>query len=151
MNNINDFAVIGIEIRTTNKNGQSAHDLERLWQQFYDENVSYKIANKNSDDIYSIYTDYDSDYTGAYTCIIGLRVESLDEIPVGLVGREIKGKRYKRFIAKGKMPGALLSVWQNIWEKDEELNRAYTADFEVYGNKSNEGADSEVDIFIALK
>ena len=106
---------------------------------------------KPATEIYSIYTDYESDYKGKYTCVIGLKVDSLDEIPNGLIGREFKGGKHQKFIAKGKMPNAVIEMWQEIWERDKELNRKYTADFEVYGKRSQNGENSEVEIYIAIE
>jgi len=151
MENIDSFKIIGIETETTNENGKSAEDLGKLWNQFYTEKIPGKIANKKSNEVYSIYTDYESDYTGKYTCVIGLNVNSFDQIPNGLIGREFKGGKYQKFVAKGQMPNAILETWQEIWKKDKELNRKYTADFEVYGKNSHNGENSEVDIYIATE
>lgn len=147
---IMNFKVIGISIESTNKGGQSIADLGKLWAKFYSDGISNKIPSKVSNDIYSVYTDYDSDYTGKYTAIIGHKVKSLDEIPDGLVGREFEGGKYAKFVAKGKMPDAIVDIWKNVWKKDKDLKRRYTADFEVYGPKSQNGIDSEVDVFIAI-
>lgn len=151
MEQIENFKIIGIETETTNKNGKSAEDLSKLWEQFYGENIPSKIPNKINDEIYTIYTDYESDYRGKYKTIIGQRVSSLDEIPNGLIGREFNGGKYRKFVAKGQIPNAVVETWQEIWAKDKELNRKYTADFEVYGEISQNGKESEVEIFIATK
>lgn len=151
MEQIENFKIIGIETETTNKNGKSAEDLSKLWEQFYGENIPSKIPNKINDEIYTIYTDYESDYRGKYKTIIGQRVSSLDEIPNELIGREFNGGKYRKFVSKGQMPNAVVESWQEIWAKDKELNRKYTADFEVYGEISQNGKESEVEIFIATK
>lgn len=49
------------------------------------------------------------------------------------------------------MPGAVVETWEEIWENDDNLNRKYTSDFEVYGKNSQSGQNSEVEIFITLK
>ena len=151
MEQIENFKIIGIETETTNENGKSAEDLGKLWERFYGENVPSKIQNKKSDEIYSIYTDYESDYQGKYKTIIGQKVSSLDKVPNGLIGREFNGGKYQKFIAKGQMPNAVMEKWQEIWAKDKELNRKYTADFEVYGKKPQNGENSEVEIYIATE
>jgi len=86
MEQLDSFKIIGISVETTNENGKSADDLGQLWKRFYSENIPSLIPNKESDEIYSIYTDYKSDYKGKYTSIIGLKVNSLDQIPNGLIG-----------------------------------------------------------------
>lgn len=149
MTTINDLKIIGIAVRTTNKDGQSAQDIGKLWERFYSENLLEKIPNKLSNDIYSVYTDYKSNYKDEYTTIIGLQVSSLDNIPSGLTGKQFPPETFEVFTAKGQMPKAVMDVWLDIWQRDNELQRKYTYDFEFYGEKSQNGEDSEVKIFIA--
>ena len=141
--------IIGIAVRTTNKDGQSARDIGELWGQFYSQNLLETIPNKLSNDIYSIYTDYKSDFTDEYTTIIGLQVSRLDTIPSGLIGRQFPTETFEVFTAKGEMPQAIMNTWLDIWQRDNELQRKYTYDFEFYGEKSQNGENSEVQIFIA--
>ena len=150
-NMISRFKIIGVSVRTTNRNNQSQQDLGKLWAKFYSENIFEKIPNKMSDEIYSIYTDYKSDYTDDYTTIIGVPVVSLDEIPEGLIGREFPVEHFQKFVAKGEMPGAVLKIWSEIWQNNKNLNRKYTYDFEIYGTKSRNGEHSEVEIFVAME
>ena len=145
------FKIIGISVRTTNKNNQSQQDLEKLWGKFFSENIIEKIPNKVSSNIITIYTDYKSDYTDEYTTIIGIPVSMLDEIPNGLIGREFEEENFQKFTAKGEMPNAVVNTWMDIWQRDKELNRKYTYDFEVYGQNSRNGKNSEVEIYIATK
>jgi predicted transcriptional regulator YdeE len=148
---INKFNIIGISVKTTNKDGQSAQDIGKLWQQFYVENLFDKTPNKLSNDIYSIYTDYKSDFTDEYTTIIGVQVSSLENIPAGLIGRQFPSDNFVKHTAKGLMPKAIVEVWTDIWKRDKELGRKYTYDFEVYGEKSQNGDNSEVEIYIATR
>ena len=147
----NGFKLIGISTRTTNKDNQASRDLEKLWGEFFGENILEKIPNKQSTAIYAIYTDYKSDFTDEYTTIIGIPVSSLDDIPEGLIGREFEPQEFQKYIAKGKMPDAVAATWMDIWKRDEELNRSYTYDLEVYGEKSQDKDNPEVDIYIAVK
>ncbi len=146
----NGFKIIGISVRTTNKNNQSQQDLGKLWNKFFSENIIDKIPNKVSSNIITIYTDYKSDYTDDYTTIIGIPVSALDEIPNGLIGREFEAENFEKYTAKGEMPNAIMNTWIDIWRRDKDLKRKYTYDFEVYGPKSQNGKDSEVEIYIAM-
>ncbi|WP_029287457.1 GyrI-like domain-containing protein [Pedobacter sp. R20-19] len=146
-----NFKIIGISVQTTNQNNQAATDLGQLWGRFYQEEISKQISNKESDDIYAVYTDYESDYTGSYTAIIGHRVSALDIIPDGLTGLEVKNEKLLRYIAKGEMPNAVVETWKEIWANDIALYRTYHADFEVYGEKSQQSGDSEVEIYIGVR
>jgi predicted transcriptional regulator YdeE len=77
---IESFKIVGISVQTTNQDGKAAVDLGNLWGKFFAENISSKIKNKISNDIYSIYTDYESDFTGKYTTIIGFKADSFDNL-----------------------------------------------------------------------
>ena len=147
----NGFKVIGISIRTTNANNQSQQDLGKLWGQFFAENIIETIPNKISNHILAIYTDYESDYTGEYTTIIGVPVSTLDEIPSGLIGRGFEAGNFQKFVTRGELPNAVVNTWIDIWQRDKELNRKYSYDFEVYGENSNNGDKSEVEIYVAVR
>lgn len=82
---IEPFQVIGISVRTTNENGQSAKDIGQLWDKFMSEGISDNIPNKIDDNVFSIYTNYESDQTKPYDTILGCEVSSLKNIPDGMV------------------------------------------------------------------
>lgn len=143
------FQVIGISIRTTNENGQAAQDIGALWARFMTENISQNIPNKISDEILSIYTNYESDHTKPYDTILGCKVSSLEEIPDGMIGQSFEGGTFTKFVSKGDVTkGAIYNTWTEIWNTD--LNRLYTADFEVYGEKAKDPSNAEVDIYVAI-
>lgn len=147
---IEPFSVIGISVRTTNENQQAMTDIGQLWQQFITENYLDKIPNKIDTTVYCIYTDYEKDHTRPYTTVLGCRVSTLDTIPEGMVGKTFAGGTYRKTTAKGNIfQGALADAWNAIWNSD--LNRSYTADFEVYSEKAKNPEDAEVDIFIAIQ
>jgi predicted transcriptional regulator YdeE len=149
---IQKFHVIGISTRTTNENGQSAQDIEALWGKFWREEIQEKIQNKVSDEIYAVYTDYESDFTRPYTTIIGLQVSSLESIPEGFVGITIETAAYQKFVSKGKMPEAVFNTWLEIWGNTQlNLERAYKADFTIHGQKYYDGDKAEVETFISIK
>ena len=147
---VEKFYVIGISIRTTNKDGQSAKDIETLWGRFWGEEIQKKIPNKLNNDIYAVYTDYETDFTGPYTTIVGARVSSLETIPDGFVGIAIEKGAYKKFVSKGKMPEAVYNTWLEIWQS-KSLNRAYKADFTIHGKKYYDGDNAEVETYLSVK
>lgn len=147
---IQKFNVIGISVRTTNENGQSGKDIPALWSQFMSEKIQSKIPNKVSDDLLCIYTDYEKDHTKPYTTILGCKVESLDVVPENMIGKTIESANYEELIAKGNLSeGIVFNKWLEIWNSD--LDRSFTADFEVYGEKTQNPEKAEVDIYIALQ
>jgi len=146
----NTLKIIGISVRTSN-DGRAIEDLGKLWNQFFQENIISKIPNQINQNIYSIYTDYESDYKGEYTTIIGLEVSTLDEIPDGMVGREFEQQTFKKYIAKGELHQAVGETWMKIWKDDENLNRTYLYDYELYTEKAQNPADAEVEIYIGVE
>jgi predicted transcriptional regulator YdeE len=146
---ITAFNIIGIAVRTSNENGQMGIDIPALWGSFLGENLMAKIPDRTDDQIYCIYTDYEKDHTRPYTTILGCKVSTLDDIPDGMVGRAFGEANYQRFVAQGNlMEGAVFNEWTNIW--NSTTPRAYTADLEVYGERSQDPINAEVDIFIAI-
>lgn len=149
---IQKFYVVGISTRTINANGQSAIDIEKLWQKFWGEKIQDNIPNKVNDDIYAVYTDYETDFTGEYTTVIGLSVSSLNDIPEGMAGIMIETTIYQKIVSKGKMPEAIGNTWLEIWaDKNLDAKRAYKADFTVHGKKYYDGDSAEVETYLSVK
>lgn len=147
---LNEFIIIGISVRTTNENEQAGTDIVNLWNVFMSEGILDRIPNKVDNTIYSIYTDYESDHTKPYTTILGCKVNKIDEIPEGMVAKTIKSSSYKQFISKGDLnKGIVYKTWTEIWKAD--LNRKYTTDLEIYGEKAQNPLDAEVEILIAVE
>lgn len=146
---IEAFTVVGITVRTTNENWQSAQDIPALWHKFLTENITDRIPGKIDDTVYCIYTDYEKDYTRPYTTLLGCRVQNMDTIPEGLTGMSFAGGQYQQFTAKGKMmEGIVFEEWKKIW--NSAISRIYTADFEIYGDKAKDPDNAEIDIFVAV-
>jgi predicted transcriptional regulator YdeE len=142
------FNIIGISVRTTNEHNQAAIDIPALWGKFMAENILNQIPNKVNSSIYCVYTNYKKDYTKPYTTILGCKVESLESIPEGMVGIKIKENSYAKFTAQGNLTnGVVFNEWLKIW--NSELPRAYTADFEIYDERSLDQTNATVDIFIS--
>ena len=147
---IKSFSVVGISIRTTNENGQATKDIPALWGKFMSEGIIEKIPNKIDNTVYCIYTDYEKDHTKPYTTILGCKVSTLNNIPNEMVVKTFEEANYEKFVAKGNlMQDAIFNEWTKIWNSD--LDRTFTADFEVYGEKAQNPENAEVDIFIAIK
>ena len=147
---IQKFNVIGISVRTTNENGQSGKDIPALWNTFMSEAIQSTIPGKISEELFCIYTDYEKDHTKPYTTILGCKVDSLDFIPENMVGKTIASANYEQLIAKGNLTeGVVYNKWLEIWNLD--LDRSFTADFEVYGEKAENPENAEVAIYIAIQ
>lgn len=147
---VEPFKAIGIMVRTSNENGKAAHDIGKLWEKFMSEGIIEQIPNKTDQSIISIYTNYQGDHTQPYDTILGCKVNSLENVPEGMVGQSFAGGTHQKFVAKGDLTqGVVFEAWTQIWQT--ELDRAYTADFEVYGEKAQNPTNGQVDIFVATK
>ncbi|MDN3505149.1 MAG: DUF952 domain-containing protein [Rhabdochlamydiaceae bacterium] len=143
------FNVIGLAVRTTNENGQMGKDIPQLWQDFMAGRYVEKVPNIIDPAIYSVYTEYEGDHTKPYTVILGFKVDNLDHVPKGMKGVCIEGGDFKKFTAIGDpQKGSVYNEWVKIWSTD--MDRKYSADYEVYGEKAQSPSSPEVDIFIGL-
>lgn len=146
---LEQFSVIGIAVKTTNKNGQAQNDISKLWQKFFNDNMINQIPDKISDDIYCIYTDYESDVNGAYTTILGCKVTSMENIPEGFVSKTILKAMFRLYKSTGKLPDSVLATWGHIWQTP--IERKYLADFDVYGQKSQDPHNAEVETYLSVR
>jgi predicted transcriptional regulator YdeE len=147
---LDSFQVVGIAVRTSNHKGAAAVDIPAHWQKFMADQIMQQIPNKSSNEIYAIYTNYEGDYTSPYDFVLGCKVESTDHIPEDMVSITIASSPYEQFTVKGDLEKGriVFDAWQNIWKS--EMNRAYEVDFEVYGEKSQDMSNAEVDIFVSI-
>ena len=146
---IKGFFLAGIPVRTTNQNGQSAKDIGELWGRFIEDNVLMQIEDRLTDEIYCVYTDYETDYTGFYTAVLCCKVSSLDNRPEGLISLTVPPANYVKYLAKGRLPDCVAEAWQQVW--GSSLNRAYIADFDVWGAKAQNPEDAEVEVYVGVK
>ena len=144
-----ELLLAGITARTTNQNGQSQKDIGGLWQRFMAEGVMQQVEGRLSDDIYCVYTDYESDYMGYYTTLIGCKVSSFDNLPEYLTPLTIPAAKYQVYTLSGKFPDKVHHAWQEIWRSD--VNRAYTADFDLYHANAKSFEETEVEIYLAVE
>ena len=146
---IEPFKLIGISIRTSNENGKVAKEMAELWEKFMRDNMLEKIPHKIDATVYSLYTDYEGDHTKPYTAILGCKVSTLKDIPENMIGKSFEGGNYIKTSAKGDlMKGLVVNKWAEIWDMD--LDRAFTADFEVFGEKAQNPSNAEIDFLVAI-
>ncbi|MGB1262455.1 MAG: GyrI-like domain-containing protein [Cognaticolwellia sp.] len=141
---VNGFTLAGYSVRTSNIDEvqPGSAKIGDLWTKFYNQQAS-KFTETSK--IYGVYTDYESDVNGQYTVFAAADTLINDET---LPTLDIASGSYLVFSAQGEMPGAVVKLWQDVWQyftsEDCAYQRAYTTDFEHYT-----GATS-VDIYIAI-
>ncbi len=120
--------IAGISIRTANAGGRAQKEIGELWQKFTGQQILQNIPNRVNDDIYCMYTEYESDANAEYTTIIGCRVNDISDLPPDISGWLIPGQLYRLY--NTETPGNIMATWMHIWQSD--IDRAYAADFDVY-------------------
>jgi predicted transcriptional regulator YdeE len=141
--------VMGVQRRTSNADGRSIQDIPSCWQDFFSQNMASKILNRaKTPAMFAVYSDYESDWTGEYSYMIGSEVTKADMIPVGLAVVRIPAQTYAVFTAAGPMPDSILLIWGSIW--GTKLPRAYTFDFEQYDARFTRPENKEAEVCVAV-
>ena len=111
------------------------------------ENIAAKIPKAN-EKLYCIYTDYESDFMGVYTTILGFEVNSAESIPEGLVVKTIPASTYRCYTATGTLPDSVINIWKQIWGSD--IKRKYLVDFDVYPPNAFTVSSPEVEVYVSV-
>lgn len=144
------FIIAGISIRTINKNGKSQKDIGDLFKRFFDDNIADLIPNKESDDLYCMYTDYENDFRNEYTVIVGCKISEIENLPDGLTVKYISGGKYKKYTSKGELYTCVGNTWSDIW-LSSGIDRKYEADFDVYGKDAQDPQNAIVYTYLSIK
>ena len=127
------------EIEMSEENGKIAG----LWEEYFSKDVYKKTFDKaNSDFMYGVYSDYESDASGNYKVTVGVEVTKPKNAIV------IEDKKYLVFTKQGELPMVVVELWEEIWEyfeKNNEYERAFEIDFEKYAK------EDEIEIFVSIK
>jgi predicted transcriptional regulator YdeE len=126
------FIVTGFSVRTQNSDefNEKTAKLPNLWQQFYTSELA------NNANIFSVYSNYDSDANGPYTVTVGVKSVT------------IEAGNYLVFQGIGPMPATVVETWKQVWdffETNTDHRRNFISDFEAHV-----GPD-QVAIFIGLE
>lgn len=135
------FVVIGIAVRTNNARESTQKALiPRQWQRFFAEHLREKIPGMEGDTIYALYGEYQSDRSGDYTYVLGMRVKEGSTAPPGMVSWTVPAGRYAVFTTpRGSVTHVIGDTWRQIWDEEDQsrLHRAYKTDFEVYDERAS--------------
>ena len=146
---LEEKVIVGIKIKTTNKDGKAMQDIGMTWQKLFANGIYEKISNKVNSKTMGLYTEYEGDYTKPYTFIAGAEVSREVQIGEELESIIIPKGKYAKFIITGDVQNSVGQAWQEIWNMD--LKRKYTCDFEEYQNNSEDMQKQEIHIYIALE
>ena len=153
-----EIKLIGITIKTNNalENNKSKAKIGKTIQKYFSEGLSEDIPNRKKPLLtYCAFTEYESDFTGNYTYLIGEEVESFHNLPKGLAKLIIPTQTYIRFkVGPGSMPELCLKSWQKIWQMDTfQLGgkRRYHTDFEIYDYNTYDPQNAIFYIYIGIE
>lgn len=149
--------LMGISVRTsyTQELDKMKGKIFPCVQRYFHEALFEKIPHrKNPGTTFCVYTDYESDYRGAYTYFIGEEVESF-EANAMFERLTIPKQHYAKFTAgPAPMPDVVVDSWKEIWEMTpSELGgeRNYHADFEIYDERASDHQNIVMDLYIGIK
>ena len=152
----NPVTIAGYQVRTSNAAElASTGKIGPLWQRFLAENLAATIPNRTSNDLYAVYSNYQSDENGAYDYLIGSPVSTIDNLPAGITFAALSTGEYAVLTTdKGPIANVLQSAWREIWPlSPEDLGgrRAFLADYEIYGHRAADPNNAEVEIHIGIE
>ncbi|MDQ0872753.1 putative transcriptional regulator YdeE [Paenibacillus sp. V4I3] len=111
---VTEKLIYGKRIRTNNQNTDK---ILSLWEEF--------LRLKLKGDIYAVYNNYSSDFTGDYDLHIGSEEKFTDESSV-----IIPAGNYHVVEVDNTDPQGVFHAWVDIWKSN--IRRAYKTDFEFY-------------------
>jgi predicted transcriptional regulator YdeE len=150
------MTVAGVSIRTTNEVEMGPNGgLSQLWETYFQSNITGQIDTVKPEYIYALYTDYESDASGAYTVVIGHEVAKESHLEESrLVYAAVPESKYVVFTTrKGPVFEVVAQAWGEIWAyfKTSTEVRRYTGDFEIYDSRDFDPANTQVEIYIAIE
>ncbi|WDE08500.1 AraC family transcriptional regulator [Thalassomonas viridans] len=119
-------------------------DLFRLWSAFAP--YKDKIPNQVGENVFGIYDSYqeqDDEVKFCYIC--AAEVANFDDVPQGMITREIPEQLYARFIHKGliaELDKTLKYIWGS-WLPDSPYEYVEKPDFELYTPNASCGEPDE--------
>ena len=125
--------VVGVSTKVSNDREDL---LEQAWDLFSNSEVLEYLQGKNlSQDIISVYYEYEGDCDDPYTLLIGYEVDESFETPLGL-NSVVINLNHENYKLSENVPDAIFDKWEDIWD-DTSRERAYIADFDRYNPKQD--------------
>ena len=145
---IESLQVAGLPIRTNNAVEQTAAgQIPALWSNFFAQDLFGIDERIQGTPVYGVYTNYESDHTGDFDVVAGVKVTAAPTTHLQTV--TINAGDYLVFATKGEMPQRIIDGWMAVWayfdDKNAPFERLYTTDFEQMID------ENDIKIFIAVK
>ena len=143
--------IVGLATRTTNNaaSSPSAAKIPLLWERFSKERWPERLEKIGAfGPTIAVYSAYESDASGSYQLLVGRQVRDSRPVSPPLQIVSIAQGSYLAFRCSGPLPQAVIDGWRDVWAyfgRDNVPARAYTADFEIYGDAG------PVEIWVAVQ
>lgn len=154
-----EIHLVGIGLRTSYT--QEVDKMQgKIWpciQRYFQEALFEKIPHrKKPGTTFCVYTEYESDYRGAYTYFVGEEVEPMNQaVPDGLQTLIIPEQKYAKFTTgPDAMPDVIINAWGKIWAMPEDEmggKRVYHTDYEVYDERASDHEKIVLDIYVGIQ
>ncbi|NER37862.1 MAG: hypothetical protein F6J93_28540 [Oscillatoria sp. SIO1A7] len=142
--------IVGFSLETSLTGDRYITDLENIWARYAEQYPLSKITNKLDDKIYVVYTNYGSGDDGyGFTIVLGHRVANLDAVPADLDSITVPTSKYAVFNVSGKEQN-VSQMWEHI-EGNAGLERAYSADLEIYDGSSIDETQGNAEIWASVE
>lgn len=145
MNQKEAVTIVGVELRTNNE--EASETIPAFWERFNEENLLAKLTDKESVDLYAVYTNYDdAGYSseGEYSFIIGITSDEFSKDNEGLVQAVLPQQEYMVFTVSDNKVENVSNTWHAIL-KNKIIERTFDVDYECY--RSN----GYIDIVIGVR
>ncbi len=170
-----EISLAGIGTRTTNAEEAGPNGrLPALWDRYFREQSNIAAAAGKNESamtaLYALYTDYESDASGAYTVIIGhereKREHTGDEVQsvYGTQSTELADLELRHAVIpaseyivfetrRGPVYTVVGEAWGQIWSyfQNSEEKRSFTGDYELYDLQDFDPENAVVSIYIAVQ
>lgn len=131
--------IAGLTVRTSHDTG--ARDVGALWQRVMTAPGFAGLSGQ----WHAAYYDYESDFRGPYTALVGQLVGP-GQAPEGLELVDVPAGTFAHFDCQGPSPQAVVDAWTFVWESwPQRDKRAYRVDFERYD------AQRRAELFVSLQ
>ena len=130
-------------------------EIGKLWQKVMQGNLAAQIPNRTDSALIVVYSGYASDEKGDFNYLLGARVSSVDQLPVGNDVQKTCARPLHDIITdQGPLVELLQAEWKKIWAMPPEQmggKRAFLTDYEVYDQRSADQKHAQIEIHIGLK
>ncbi|WP_433938740.1 GyrI-like domain-containing protein [Paenibacillus lautus] len=150
------MSIQGVGVRTTNEAEAGPQGkIPQLWDRYFQSGLQSQISGDDQA-IYALYTEYESDASGAYTLIIGNQADEFAaaETSGELQQASVSASRYLVFRTRcGPLMEIVPEVWHEIWSYFQQAaeKRTFTGDYERYDMRQFDPAHTVVDVYIAIE